>query len=420
MDAADAGTALGLEGQATRAWPTVEPGSWIRLDYPGVAHPVFLPDDQTFLASLGAVVRGWHPRIGSADAGPAGHGAHSCILPDGRDYTLYSTHIDEPFAALPMASAICAVVADLAQSFIQQRSDGLTLHCGALSFGAGVIALAGSARAGKSTLMARLSAEPDAHIFCDDMLPVTADGQAMALGIAPRLRLPLPDAASPGFRAHVRAHPGPADDDYGYVIAPTIAEHGTVLPLRVLLLLDRRDRGPARLHRLNPGEAERGLLDHSMNGFAGPAAALDMVQRLASGLVSARLVYSDIEDAVRLIRAAFGPQASGDMRLEPPIAPQADQVAAALPGTRFRRAGAARSRRSPEGVFLWQPGDAGLWHLNPMAEAVWTMLEIPGSARDLAQVLDDAWPEVPPERLLADICGLLGQLAEAGLVVAQE
>lgn len=394
---------------------------WIRLDYPGVAHPVFLPDDRALLAGLGAVIRGWHPRIGSADAGPVqGDGAHSCVLPDGRCYAVHSTHLDEPFAGLPLASAVCALVADLAQSHGAQQADGLMLHCGALSFGAGVIALAGSARAGKSTLIARLSAEPDARIFCDDMLPISGDGRALALGIAPRLRLPLPAAASPAFRAHIRANQGPADGDYGYVVAPTIAPHGTALPLQALLLLDRRDSGPARLHRLNPGEAVRSLLDHSMTEFTDPAAALDMVQRIGSGLVSARLVYSDVEDAVRVIRAAFASQPRGEMQLDPPIAPPADHPAQVSPETRFRRAVAARTRRASAGVFLWRPGDGGRWHLNPMAEAVWTMLEIPGSARDLAQVLAEAYPAMPPGRLLADICALLAPLAEAGLVVAQD
>lgn len=43
-----------------------------------------------------------------------------------------------------------------------------------------------------------------------------SNGIAIGLGIAPRLRLPLPDTVSPAFKAHVARHTGPRDNRYAY------------------------------------------------------------------------------------------------------------------------------------------------------------------------------------------------------------
>lgn len=399
---------------------------WCRLDFAGVAHPVILPDDAQLLDGLWWVMRGW-TAAESAVRPPPGD-APACtwlvpeLLPEAQGYRLHSTHLDAPLSGLAVASAVCGIIADLAQSWFGQRPGSLALHCAAARIGGRLVAFAGPARAGKSTLAARLTAEPDMELFCDDVLPLDPDGTAMALGTAPRLRLPLPDGVSPRFRAHVRRHLGPSDGRYGYVVTDTIAPHGTTAPLAALVILDRRDSGPARLHAMETGEAAAHLLRQNMSDLAGPDAALDRVEELARGLVCARLVYADLEEAVQLLRATF---AGGVIpALAPPLPPDAPLTADAPPPVLtdpdaiWRRAPEATIRRVSDAAFVWRLGEGDMWHLNPVAEAVWVLLQIPGTAADLAEVLAEAFPVEPREGLLDDLRRLLAALHDAGLVEA--
>ena len=209
-------------GPATQAL-----SQWHRLDFAGVAHPVILPDDALLMDGLARVTHGWTVAVSPAQGPQTDGAAYTCLVPEPAGYLLHSTHLDAPLSGLPVASAICGILADLAQSWFSQRSGSLALHCAAARIGGRLVAFAGSARAGKSTLAARLTAEPDMQVFCDDVLPIDADGTALALGTAPRLRLPLPKGVSQSFRAHVQRHLGPSDGRYGYVVADTIAPHGT-------------------------------------------------------------------------------------------------------------------------------------------------------------------------------------------------
>ena len=402
-----------LEGAATWAGP-----QWRRLDFAGVAHPLILPDDAPLLSGLARVIRGW-PVVTSAGHEPWTEGTDfTCLLPEGAGYRLHSSHLDAPLSGLPVASAICGVIADLAQSWFGQRHGALALHCAAARIGGRLVAFAGSARAGKSTLAARLTAEADMELFCDDVLPIDLGGTALALGTAPRLRLPLPDGVSPGFRAHVRQHLGPSDGQYGYVVTDRTAPHGTTAPLSTLVILDRRDAGPARLHEMEAGEAAGYLLRQNMSELSGPDAALDSIEELARGLICARLVYSDLEDAVQLLRAAFGGATIPDFA--PPLPPAAPPPAAPLadPETIWRHAPQAMIRRVSGAAFVWRPGDGSMWHLNPVAEVVWVLLQIPGNAGDLAEALSQAFPNEPRARLLVDVRRLLAAMAEAGLAEA--
>jgi hypothetical protein len=73
---------------------------------------------------------------------------------------------------------------------------------------------------------------------------------------------------------------------------------------------------------------------------------------------------------------------------------------------------------SGDAAFLWKPGRQQLWHLNPLAAAIWTMLELPGSATELGAVLSDEFPDQPAATIVADVTALLAALARAGMIHA--
>jgi hypothetical protein len=215
----------------------------------------------------------------------------------------------------------------------------------------------------------------------------------------------------------VATHLGPADNRYGYLCAPTIARHGTRAPLAALVVLDRRDSGPARLHRLDPDIAMQHLLARNMGDLGSPDHAFRLAQATAGAAQCLTLVYADLEEAVALLRRAF--TGARDADIAPPVPPAAQEAAEAAdldPDTPWHRAEDVVIRRVGGSAFLWRPEDTTLWQMNRVAEMVWTALEVPGSARDIAETLADVFPGTPDARIMADVSALLATLASRDLV----
>ena len=391
-------------------------------------------------AGLRATLNGWVPdRKALSGRRPARLNADtvSCIARDSDGYVLSSPHLDAPLQGLSVASAVCGVIADLAQAFYGTTPGCLALHAGSFLIGGRLVAVAGPARAGKSTLIARLTAEPDVSVLGDDVLPVMPDGLAFGLGAAPRLRLPLPAGASPAFRAHVAATTVLRDTRYAYLRPDTLAPHGTRAPISVILMLDRQPDGPASLHRLSPEVALNQVLLRAMETEVAGQTALDRLAATAEGATCLTLRYHDLDDAVALIRRAFGgavlPCSDVQIGPEPAVLPEAQPDPDAGPASRdggqvFARAGSVAQRRlparrngntpatGPDAVVLWHLDSGAFVHLNPLAAAVWALLEWPASADDIADDLATVFPQEPRARIAADVARLLDAFAESGLV----
>ena len=397
----------------------------------GIDRTIVLPDDPELVEALSSCIHGWPSDLQPLDPATLATPDPSALAPlcviEPRGPGIYRTHsryLDRPFDKLPAATAICTLLADLSQAYSETPGDHVFgLHCGAVTICGTTLVLAGARRAGKSTLVARLSAFPEVDILCDDVLPIAADGRAVALGLAPRLRLPLPESASPAFRQHVTRWLGPADDRYGYLPTPNLLSHGKTVPAHVFLLLDRRDEGPARLHGLTEDETLCRLLERSIAGPAGPEPSFAAAHDLAKRLTGMRLVYSDLEEATTLLLRHFG-RLEGDRQDFGPVAPPLAPTAPESPETSadidqttpFVRASDAAVRRVGDAAFIWRPGDVMLWHLNPVARAIWAMLDEPAPATLLVEVLGELFPDETPERLASDLQGLMARLCAEGLI----
>lgn len=391
------------------------------LRFPGTAGPVVLTPDPALLQGLAACLSGWSPQTSRSRHAPADVLAAVAATGDGL-YHLRSRFTDRPAGDLPLASAVCALVADLSQGWAEAQPEVIGLHGGAVEIGGQLLLITGPARAGKSTLLTRLAAAPDVRLFSDDVLPVTAANEGVALGIAPRLRLPAP-ASAPVLCHLAETAMILSDDRYGYVAVPDQAPHGTTAPIGAVLLLDRRPDTPAGLYALDPAEALSTLLRQSITGFASAEAAFTRAEALTQGRPSLRLVYSDLEAATALILRHFGPGGAlpADLPVAPPIeVARQEPLPPVKPDQVFHRAPLARLRQHGRAAYLWRPDDTMLWELNPIGHAIWQMLELPGSARDLAEALAWHFPDIPKARLEEDTARLLAGLGAAELIHARE
>ncbi|HLB79166.1 MAG TPA: PqqD family protein [Dongiaceae bacterium] len=394
------------------------------IAFEGLSRPVALVDSEALLQPLAAVLRGWRFGPVAADAGAP---PLLTISGGGGRYRLESPWLASPVAYVDPVDAVCALIVDLVRAYVADDPSLLCLHCGAAEFAGRLVIFPSRYRAGKSTLMARLAAA-GSRVFADDVLPIAApDNAGRALGIAPRLRLPLPAGASQAFRDFVAARRGPGNRRYLYLDLPpeTLVRYGATAPIGGFVLLDRRTAGPAVLTAAPRGQGlQRAILQNFARG-----AALETVDRLAALVAGGHcftLRYSDLDAAAELLRATFGswpprpPAARGDAAAaEPPAAaPRPRAAAPVAAGQRFVRRPDIAVRELDHELFLVGADDRSIYHLNPIAAALWRLLDEPMPVGEAVGVLCEAFPEIDAARIEGDVNVLFADLVERGLLVA--
>lgn len=402
------------------------------IAFDGITRPIALEGCEDLRGCLTSVLRGWRfEEVASTGTGPV-----ITIRKRNEKYRLQTPSLGPPLDQASEVGAVCAFVADLVQVYIAEQSSLLCLHCGAAAFAGRLAIFPNSYRAGKSTLLARLAAA-GIPIFADDVLPVAhASGDAIALGVAPRLRLPLPSNASGSFRRFVQAHRGPSDDRYLYLDLPTavLPRHGSRMPVAACVLLDRRCSGTAQLV---PTVKSLGLQRLILQNFA-RAVPVNKIAGCLRSLVSRvpcfTLRYCDLEDAAGLLLDAFysrlltdpsksdafaGAHAYRYADMSVNLRPQ--RARRRLPSAlRYRRNPAIRVHIVDGDGFLVDPRTQSIFHLNAVAAGLWRLLREPTTAAEVAKILHGAFPEVDHRELKRDVQALLAALLTREMILPQQ
>jgi hypothetical protein len=399
----------------------------MRLTFVNTTVAVEVPDDPQMLSALRAAAPGWPFAESTSEDEPV-------ATIRGQD-GIYEIDIpgQDPIAATAV-NAACSAMVDFASAYIDDNPVRFCFHCGAALFAGRLVMFPSRSHAGKSTLIGRLAASGHV-IFCDDILPVFEDGRAIALGIAPRLRLPLPQAARPRFRQFVSRHTGASDGHYLYLNLPdgNLAPHNSTAPLGALVLLDRRPEGPAVL-----GQASRSSILQSliMRNFAREASAADLLHQLHDVMDTLpRLVlrYSCLEEAAALLEETFNtwPPRIGTLKqaalldmdpIGPEVASEEDGVPPrpdlSYPLETSLAQNPTVSLRAVDGnLFLADAEGLSIYQLNTMGAGLWNLLAKPINQHDAAEVLCGAFPDVDRTDITQDVARLFSALARAPFIL---
>lgn len=388
----------------------------------GLGRALRLTDSPEVLQALRAAMPGWplqaRPARGLAppirlrrESGGEGYRQTSPALPCG---------LRLPSAA----SAACSLVADLVGAYCDRHPEMIGLHCGAVEIAGRLVIFPASHKAGKSTLTAAFAAA-GRRVFGDDVLALTPEGEGMALGIAPRLRLPLPEVLAPELRAFAERHAGPEDDRYRYLALPEtlLAPHGERRPLGALVLLERDD-GVARPEpiELAPGE---GLLQLLCQNFAHDRPSEALMARflpLMERLPCVLLRYGEPLAAVHRLIDRFSDSGTTFAVAASPIGHRAGpesrpEVSASIaPDHRWSIRQGIREYPLDDELFLIESTSGAIHRLNASGRLVWRLLrEEALGAGELAALLSEHFG-VARERVARDLAALLAGLATAGLI----
>jgi hypothetical protein len=278
----------------------------ICLRFRGIPNPISLNDAEDLLPAIETVFPGWEwRRLIRQSSIPA-------VISFSREadkFRRQSRWVDKPDLDDDPADAMCNFVSDVIDAYIEEHPGTLGIHASAIRIGNGLIIFPNTHKAGKSLLATHL-VNQGGVLFSDDVLLLPKRGcYAMATGIAPRLRLPVPEESDSTFQEFLAESGMCANQRYGWVNLRLgqVASLGDRAPIKAIVLLDRHDvsdESPQLEHIPRPQALAR-LVRH---GFSLEANASEVVTRLSRVVGKAecyRLHYCTPEKAAKYLCEIF-------------------------------------------------------------------------------------------------------------------
>lgn len=392
------------------------------LQFDGLTGPIALvrcPELRDLLSTLSP---GWTGRVcekSDSDEQPL-----ITVRRDEDGYWLTSRRNPKAARHKAAVNVTCALISELFWPFLEAEPDLLCVHGAAVEFAGKLVVFPNRYRAGKSLLSAALVAA-GRRLFTDDVLPiVSGTARGLALGVRPRLRIPVPDDLDARTRQFIDERAGPSSGRYLYLNTTETeqATRGTQLPIGAFVLLERDASVKPAMTPISFGTVMRQLIWQNFARRLHHAEILRRLHQLSEGARCYCLRYARVEQGVTLLGKAF------DTWPDAPVQRNATQAATINSISCLETAGTSprfftRDPRVVESIadgdhFLSNSDGTAIHHLNPLGSAVWQLLMNDISSTELVDAVHCAYPDVRRERIEADVRKLIAKLLESGLVVA--
>jgi hypothetical protein len=295
------------------------------------------------------------------------------------------------------------------------------LHAAAAEFAGRLVILPNTYRTGKSTFAAYLAAA-GVRLYGDDVVPIRwLDHVALAPGIAPRLRMPLPDDASPKVKDFIGHSRGPESSRYLYLdlTGDALAGRGEQSQIGAFVLLQRRQGAKAGLIPMGASEMLERLVIRNFANRVEATDVLDCLHDIVAEVPCHTLRYGHAAEAVELLKQHFASWPRQDhSRPKPvpvPATPLPDGGDMAVSG-RFMQNRDVLEKPVEDELFLVEPNSNAIYKLNTVGAALWRLLARPITADEATNVICRAYPDIPPDDIARDVAVVLAELETKGLV----
>ena len=336
-------------------------------------------------------------------------------------FTIEGDWMDKPIRRRDTVNAVCALVAEMIRAYVHDQEDLLCLHGAAADFCGKLVIFPSNYRAGKSVLSTCL-ASSGIPIFGDDVIPISlSEGRGIAPGLAPRLRIPLPDNLGIKARNFIDEHSALEGTHYRYLDlgGAALVERGRSLPIGAFVLLDREEGSDTAFEEISEAEVLRQVVWQNFARKADAPRILEVLSRLVAESRLYRLGYDRAEDAVRLLSSEFSywPERKVEEGDKAKLTNQRNHVDVNLqPGYYLRNADISVLQVDDQG-FLADRDGARIHQLNSIGAAIWSLLAEPATRMEMVDLLCSAYPELVPGQVESDVDGLLKDLMRKNLLL---
>lgn len=392
------------------------------IRFAGLSGPVALLDSGDVHACFPKAIRGWSYGEAEDDGTPP----ILTLRRDDQGFLIDAPWLDKPLRRLDPIDAFCGFTAELTRRYAECNPPMLCLHGAAAEFAGRLVVFPTLYRSGKSLLTACLAAA-GIRVFTDDVLPIGgAEDHGIAVGIAPRLRLPLPDDLSAEGREFIEQRRGPCGERYLYLdlAGEELASHGDSAPIGGFVLLEREDDAEPELLPAREGDVLRQVIWQNFSREDAAPVILERLQRLVANARLYHLRYARAEQAVALLKETFSHWPCAPRQPSPVPVRQTPRTANPKPSNNDRELAPGTYLRNHEITetkvdgehFLADAEGAAIHHLNPVAAAVWNLLAEPIALDQVVDYLHEAFPDVERQTIADDVAALIGKLVAKRLV----
>lgn len=220
---------------------------------------------------------------------------------------------DEP--SLDLMEAVCDFHYEFIDWFADRNPQHFCVHMAAVEFAGQAVLFPAIQKTGKSTLSLH-GVMGGRAMLGDDVVAIDPlSREAVALGLMPRMRLPLHPSFGAPFRSFMQSHAGLTDRRWQYVSlgAGEILPYGTRLPIGGVVILDRRKGAKAVMSAAPPSRALKALIDRNFGALDHPGLIFDCLRDIVEGAACRVLLYSDPEEAAALLESEFGATREGGL-----------------------------------------------------------------------------------------------------------
>lgn len=228
------------------------------------------------------------------------------VARSGDDYVLTAAGQGDEERYEDLPSIVCAFMAELIMAYGRTRPDQLFLHAGAAAVDGRLIVFPAHGKSGKSMLTAQI-ARRGGRVFSDDVLPIGMQSlKGMALGIEPRLRLPLPPAVGTGMQDWVGRHRRLSNRKMTYLALPregpgALAPFGEEQAVGAFVLLNRAAGNRPAIEPFPRSEIMKLLIRQYFGTDTPMTALVERFKALTDSVPCYRLSYSGGEQAPDLL-----------------------------------------------------------------------------------------------------------------------
>lgn len=346
----------------------------------------------------------------------------SVICADGR-YRVHAPRLGKPTYQKDAVNAACDLAGVIARHIASLSEDQLMLHAAAVEIGDALVVFPAGRRAGKSLLTVAL-AQLGARVFGDDVLPITlnpgAPIKATALGIAPRVRLPLPEPFGQ-LAQKLEAAPSIENDQYRYVALPELAPAGEQGTVGAFVTLTAAETGKPALRPVSPGTTLGVLLKQNFGRRGSAEMLLSGLSALVDSAQTLELSYTDplttaafLMDELAAQLEATAPTLRLEGQTTTPVMPSDKSVPNG--NAPYRRREGAILRNVDGECFAASLDGNQVLRMNEGSRQIWELLSEPTSQEEIVDLMRTAFSEVPPERIASDVARGLTALTAAGLI----
>ncbi|MCP4187618.1 MAG: PqqD family peptide modification chaperone [Gammaproteobacteria bacterium] len=344
------------------------------------------------------------------------------VKQENNKYHIKGHWVKEPMLRTGKVNAICGFTAELIRAYVKEDARLLCLHGAAAELGGKLVVFPSKYRAGKSIISACLAAN-GIKLFGDDVLPVDLDdGFGVAPGLAPRLRLPLPENLSQHSRDFIDSNKGLEGDSYLYLDLGKnlLAAKDHRAPIGAFVLLEREAGVTPVFEEISEADVLSQVVWQNFARQAEAPQILEILSMVVAGSQSYRLRYDRAEDAVKLLIDEFscwpGQIDSHTIRKASSISNVLSAIE--LPAGSYVRNAGISVITIDEQSFLADAQGAAIHQLNIIGSAIWTLLEEPMHIGDMVDLIQAAFPDTTTASIENDVTALVDQLVTKKLLVA--